>query len=217
MDLITYIYIAVIIIFLVGLIWIWTQVQSYFYPQDKSDPNDISNIYIKEIYPIIYQHHQYPTQLKQYIEETHHRLPYNYDTLNFIKEDCKASIIGWKQKMKTEHYQEFYPLQYKRWKYHIDLIDICTETTNSDDEDINEEIDKYIQSLRKVNRKLSELHEDWWGLSTNSDKWLRYFNSFDQALVGLCSNYVNEENIHKSYKHLEYINKGIEELITQVI
>jgi DNA repair photolyase len=105
-------------------------------------------------------------------------------------------------------------MQTKRWRKHIQLIDTCLE---EDPEE--EEIDSIMQELRKLNRRISELHEDWFGLNANSDEWIKMLNYFDQTLLEYCSGYVEEETMtqYKKYEELQKITQRIQELSKKVI
>jgi hypothetical protein len=105
--------------------------------------------------------------------------------------------------LKKEHYLALVDLQTKRWRLHIDLLDMYVE----EDPSKPTEIQKATRELRHLNRKISELHEDWWGLSFQSDTYLRHLNTIDQTLEKVCQSIVQEESGLQQWEHLEQLHQ----------
>lgn len=228
-SLITYIYIIIIVVFFIGAIWIWTKLQPYVYPSSSESSSQSSSQSslssfgkdtrnLRQIYSFV---DKYTFYLRTYLEESLHSLPYNRETLRLLKEECTKYLDGWKDIMELEHHVSYSSLQSKRWRLHIELVDLCVEdeddeTDEDKEDDNNKKFRKILRDLRHINRNISELHEDWWGLNIDTDEYLRLLNYFDQTLKDICEVYVDEESGSvqlKKYKELQSIHKQQQEML----
>lgn len=194
-----WIYIVIIIVFLIGLIWIWTKIQPYlgYYIEDFKDTKKEAKIPEE----ILFFEQNYPLHLRSYIQECTQDNLTDKITLKLLKEDCTAYLDACKDIFTKEHYFALIPVQSQKWRLHIESIDAYFDHSS------NKQLNKISTKMRSLNRKIVQIHEKYLGLSFDSALYLRDLNVFDSCLQELCEIVIEEEDENDTNKSNSILEK----------
>lgn len=192
-----YVYIAIAIIFIFAVIWVYTRLCEWWSENVVSDEKD----YLREIF--IYENNQYHL-LRSYIVETHMSLECNGETLELYTENCQSLLEVWSKILNKEHFLKFADLQRKRWNLYLSLLEGASET-------------KTTKELRSVNRRLSQLHEDWWGLRFDASGYMRELNEMDADVIELNSFLTGGKSSNSTFHSILFHQEAIERKILKVL
>jgi len=191
-----YVYIGIAVFFVFAVIWIYTKACEWWGEHITGEEN-----YLKEIF--IYENNQHHL-LRSYLIENYASLDYARETLELYMENSQFLLDLWSKILNKEHFLNFVDLQRKRWNLHLSIIE-------GDDKS------KTSKTLRSVNRKLSQLHEDWWGLKFDSSGYMRELNEMDSDIIELKSciieNNTSNSIFHSILFHQETIEKKIQKVL----
>jgi len=114
-------------------------------------------------------------------------------------------LLGfWSKVLNKEHFLDFTDLQRKRWNLYLSLIEGAGKP-------------KISKDLRSVNRRLSQLHEDWWGLKFDASGYMRELNEMDSDIVELRSCVTGEKASNPTFHSLLFHQEVIEKKILKVL
>jgi len=191
-----YIYIAIAIFFVFAVIWVYTRACEWW-----SDNVSGEGDYLREIF--IYENNQYHL-LRSYLVETHKSLDYAGETLELYTENCQSLLEVWSKVLNKEHFLKFTDLQRKRWNLYLSLIEGANKT-------------KTAKELRSVNRRLSQLHEDWWGLRFDASGYMRELNEMDADVIELKSCVTSGKVSNPTFHSILFRQEAIEKKILKVL
>lgn len=191
-----YVYLAIGIAIVVGIWWIWVQMTNWW---ALSSPLSPSLSYLHEIF--LNENGQYHL-LRTYLLETCNELESATETLNLYTENCTTILELWEKVLEKEHFLGFVDLQRHRWSLHLTLVENMGDTKKSDH-----------KSLRSENRKIAELHEDWWGLKFDGSGYMKTLNEIDSRILELVRNTYDETQTTDTFRSLLFYQEAAENKI----
>ena len=194
------IYLILAIFVIAFVIWIWRGISGWWYPTTTPAPIPSEIFFHKENL-----HHK----LRLYLIETAAELESAQVTLSMIKENFYKMSSVWEEILEKEHYLSLVELERKRLNIHLGIAD---ELLFSEDEEC---ASGKRRNLRKLNREISELHEDWWGLKFDSSRFMKLSNEMDACYVDQVINIRDEEyeSSKEDFQSILFIQNEIKECI----
>jgi len=192
MDFWLYVYIALVIFFVFVVIWVYTQACEWWSENVSGDADHLQEIFIIE-------NNQYHL-LRSYLIETGESLDCARETLDLYTDNCQSVLEDWSKILTKEHFLKFSDLQRKRWNLYLSLIE-------------GDDVSEISKELRSINRKVSQIHEDWWGLKFDASGYMRELNDMDADVIAfrecVTSHLPSNDAFHSILFHQEKIEKKI--------
>jgi len=204
-----YIYLVVIMVILGILFWIYNRINEWWYP-DKAKSLKINDLHVQEILMLENSNHHL---LRLYTIETFAQLESAETTLSLFSENCKMLLSLWEKILGKEHYLNFAPLQKQKWSLYLSLIEMM-ESQDEGEGDVKE-IQSECKKLRSNNRRIAQLHEDWWGLKYDGSNVMKAMNEMDKAFVSQI-NHISQEDYPASKTDFQTIFYYQEEIEMQM-
>lgn len=194
-----YIYIFLGLVLIGVLFWLWSSVKGWWYGYQTN--KEVDKSYLDDIFQIeVNNHHLF----RLYAIELNHEIESYSTTLNMIQENFVKIQQIWEKILEKEHYIVFIDLLRKKMNTLISIIEEDVGTVKST---------KKI--LRKINRKISEIHEDWWGLRFDGSNYMKLLNEMDMNFLNqtLKIQQNHSEQTKDSFQNILLIQHDIEKII----
>lgn len=204
MDLWIYMYVIIAIVLIVGLWGAYTQCISWW-DGNRVSCTDKFNSNIYEIF--LYENSQHHL-LRAYTIELCSNHSCAEETVALYKENAKNLLMLWEKVLKKEHFYNFVDLQRQRWNLHLSIVENMGSQSKSE-----------MKELRIINRKISQLHEDWWGLKFGGTEYMRSLNEMDTSIFTMVS-HASDENYKdhmKAFHNVMYHQETAENKIKAVV
>ena len=194
-----YVYIAIAILFVFAVIWAYTRVCEWWGVSYSGD-----NQYLREIF--IYENNQHHL-LRSYLVENCEVLDKGGEVLELYTENCGSLLENWGKVLDKEHFLKFTDLQRKRWNVHLSLVEGVDE----------EDAGSSTKELRSTSRRLSQLHEDWWGLKFDASGYMRELNEMDSDVIELIDCVKHSKPSNPTFHSILFHQEAIEKKILKVL
>jgi len=196
MDFWLYVYIALAIFFVFVVIWVYTQACEWWYVNVSGDTDHLQEIFIIE-------NNQYHL-LRSYLIETRESLDCARETLDLYTENCQSVLENWSKILTKEHFLKFSDLQRRRWNLYLSLIE-------------GDEVSEISKELRSINRKISQIHEDWWGLKFDASGYMRELNDMDVDIIAFRESVENLKPSNDIFHSILFHQEKLEKKIYKVV
>lgn len=203
-----YIYLVATLIILGILFWVWTKLNEWWYPNGSKSLH-IHDLHLQEIFMLENNNHHL---LRLYSIETFAELDSTEITRSLFSENCKMLLSLWEKKLEKEHFLSFIALQKQKWSLYLSIIEkLDAQQSNDKSKNIKPE----CKTLRVVNRKIAQLHEDWWGLKYDGSKVMKTMNEMDGSFISQV-NHISQEDYEDSKTDFQAIFYYQEEIEMQM-
>lgn len=204
MDIWMYLYIVIIVVFIIGIWCIWSQCKMWWNGSSKS----FNDEQVTTINNISKCNVELCHILRCYA--LHNCISNNLAHEDLIMYDDKTNeiMVLWEKILKKEHFYKFIDLQRKRWNLHLSIVE-C-------DADSNDE--EHLNKLRIVNRSITNLHEDWWGIKFDGTEYMRNLNNQDVDIEDMVNHVVTQDyqSHSESFDKVMSCQNNIDTIINKV-
>lgn len=204
MDFWIYVYIVIAILVIIGAWALYTQGKYWIGAVETRQKNhnfeSIQEIFKLEILKYCL--------LRSYTVELCNESECSKETVECYKDNCLKLLELWSKIARKEHFSRIVDYLRNRFNLHLRIV-----------EGLGDECSEELKDLRIINRKLSENHEDWWGLKFQGTEYMRNLNNIDELIRSMVAE-AYDENHEEHYNHFEDIlhhQHNIEETIKQVL
>jgi len=203
-----YIYVVVILVVIGIIYWIWARFTEWWAPESatysKNQTPQLQEISILENN----NHHLF----RLYTIETFAELESVNTTQILLKDNCNLLLALWEKILEKEHFLAFQKLQKEKWSLYFSIVEKLEETQ---DQGTSKGIKQECKKLRNINRKIAQLHEDWWGLKYDGSKVMKTMNEMDGAFISQVKNIAIEdyESSKSDFQAIFYYQRSIEEYV----
>jgi len=192
------------------LYWIWIRFNEWWF-QESPKYLKYQTPYLQEIFVLENNNHHL---LRLYTIETFAELDSENITQELFMENCNVLLGLWEKILEKEHFLAFQKFQKEKWSLYLSIIEKLEDTS---EEGTSKGIKQECKRLRNINRKIAQLHEDWWGLKFNGSEIMKSMNEMDGAFISQTNNIAieNYENSKSDFQAILYHQLSIEEQTLQ--
>jgi len=189
MDFWIYVYIIVAILVIIGIWTLYTQGR-YSLGSTNTTQNNYNFENAQEIFKLEILRY---CLLRSYAMEIYNESECSKETIECYKDTCLKILDAWSKITRKEHFSIILDYLRNRFNLHLRIV-----------EELGNECLEELSKLRIINRKLSETHENWWGLKFQSTEYMRNLNEIDELIRSMVAE-VYDENHEEHYNHFEDI------------